>query len=62
MKKYFATFGVGHVNSNKVQPIIADSVLDAERKMFEVYGKEWAFVYEENQLHTGKEHLPDIKV
>lgn len=44
--EYF-TFGVGQELAGHVQPIKAESAEAARAKMFEVYGKKWAFQYSE---------------
>lgn len=46
--EYF-TFGIGHEFAGHVQPIKADSPEAARQKMFEVYGKKWAFQYSEDE-------------
>ena len=66
METYYATFGSNHKNEGKVQPIVAYDLEHAKRKMFEKYGSEWAFVYEEevfmedkeSGLYKGVEELP----
>lgn len=46
MNKYYFTFGLGHVLARFTQPILADSMAEAEKIMFEKHGSKWACGYE----------------
>lgn len=50
MNKFYCTFGVGHRMSKYVQPIYASSEDAAITKMNEVYGKQWALPYSEDNF------------
>lgn len=49
-KTFYFTFGLGTKNSRKYQPIVADNMEMARRKMFEVYGSNWSFGYNEEDF------------
>lgn len=49
MKWYFTFMGSDEVHRNCVQPIIANSYMEARYAMFEKYGDNWAFQYSEDQ-------------
>jgi len=44
-KTWYFTFGVGHHNAGKCQPILASSWDSARAKMFELYGDKWCWQY-----------------
>lgn len=54
MQNYYFTFGIGHELSDQYQVIKAVDGLAAQRKMFEVYGKNWAFPYTTEEWDRGK--------
>lgn len=60
MNKYYFTFGSYHKLSDKVQPIVAPNMQLAMKKMFEMYGRDWAMDYtsEEYNHHTLNGLLP----
>lgn len=71
MAVWIFTFGITHPLRNKVQPI-RGSYEDARAKMFELYGKKWAFQYhmaELDELNKARgtrleppyELLPEVK-
>lgn len=49
MKKHYFTFGQNSYYHNHVQIIYAESPEQAEDKMFELWGSQWAFQYTEEQ-------------
>ena len=68
MKKFYGTFGLGHEYRGKIQPIYAIDRQEAEKKMIEVHGDQWAFLYTEKEFsnflregfYTDAEMLPTI--
>lgn len=52
MKTYYHTFGIGHPQAGRVQPIVADNATEALRAMFKKYGNRWAFQYTEKQWES----------
>jgi len=60
LKSFYFTFGNGHTNSERYQPIMAKDSSVAHKKMFELYGSAWAFMYNEeswkdsSQYYEGK--------
>ena len=51
--KYFATFGQAHGFRNKVVCILAPSRTHAHSAMHEIFGKNWAFLYEFHDPQDG---------
>lgn len=47
MNKYYFTFGMTNELSRCTQPVLAPSMEAAEQIMFDTYGKNWAFGYDE---------------
>ena len=50
MNKFIATFCMSSELAHFCQPIAAKNKEEAEQKMFEAYGKKWAFVYTPEEL------------
>lgn len=61
MNKYYVTFGVGNRLSEFIQPIVASSKEEAEKKMNEVYGREWAFCYDEDEFNSLEFNLKELR-
>jgi len=53
--KYYFTFGFNHVHKNCYHVIDAKGRSEAREKMFERFGKKWAFQYSEEQWTLGYE-------
>lgn len=49
MKKFYFTFGIGHALGKFYQVIFAKSEVEANRKMVDLYGDQWAFCYNAEQ-------------
>lgn len=47
---FFFTFGVGQRLADHVQPIKAINMAEANKKMIEIHGREWAFPYTEKEF------------
>lgn len=47
MKHFFATFGYGHPFGSHVVVLKAKTEEKAREAMFEIFGKNWAFLYEQ---------------
>lgn len=54
MDKHIFTFGQHHEYCDRHQIIFANEPEKAEDKMFEVYGRNWAFQYTEKQWEKSK--------
>lgn len=54
MKKYYFTFGLGHKLGEFYQVIFADSEVEANQKMIELYDNKWAFCYTHEQWSMSK--------
>ena len=54
MKKHIFTFGQRHKYRDRHQEIFASTPDQAEEKMFEVHGRDWAFQYTEQQWEQSK--------
>lgn len=54
MLKYYASFGLGHENEGKVQPIFAENDIEARMKMIKKHGDKWAFLYSKEQFEQSK--------
>lgn len=52
--EHYFTFGQAHKYSGHHQVIFSDSPEAAEEKMFEVYGRNWAFQYTKKQWEQQK--------
>jgi len=46
-EKYYFTFGFNQKHENCFTVITAENRREARRRMFEKFGKEWAFQYDE---------------
>lgn len=53
MQTYYHTFGLGHPQAGRVQPIVAENATEALRAMFKKYGNRWAFQYTQKEWETG---------
>ena len=59
MKTYIFTFGCGHPFAGRYVKI--DGTYEGAReKMFEMFGKNWAFQYEESEYHEWFEKHPEV--
>lgn len=62
LNTYYFTFGYGQSYDGYYQPIKAYNMNSARRKMMEIYGREWAFEYDEKTFIFAKEqYMPHIK-
>lgn len=57
MKQFFATFGVGGVFGRKFVRITCDDMGEARGFMFEIFGKEWAFMYTADEFSPQPEQF-----
>lgn len=46
---FYFTFGYGQLHYGSYQPIKAENQSKAHKKMLEIYGTDWSFVYNENE-------------
>src|SRR5699024_3300541 len=53
MKNFYFTFGRNSVMSDYFQMIVAEDVEQATKKMFEQWGRNWAFGYDEDEFAQG---------
>lgn len=51
MKSFYFTFGLNHKHGDRYQEIKAIDQLAAQKKMFEVHGKEWGIPYTPEEWH-----------
>lgn len=49
-RTWFFTFGCDHALAAHVQPIRAESAMDARYKMLAVYGRKWCGQYDEERF------------
>jgi len=54
LKKYYFTFGFGQVHENCFHVVTAKGYGEARDRMFEKFGKKWAFQYSEKQWYNEK--------
>ena len=58
LKTFYFTFGGGQTHQGHYQPIMAIDSKRARNKMVEIYGREWAFDYNEEQWKSaGKYYI-----
>lgn len=51
MNSYYFTFGIGHELQHFCLPVVAKNYREAEKEMFRLFGKDWAFGYEEGTFN-----------
>lgn len=61
MKNYYFTFGYGQEHEGYYVKIIAESYSDARETMLMVYGRKWAFQYNEEQFNDFLTDYPNYK-
>lgn len=49
MRNFYFTFGLGHKNRDRYQIIVAPDEITAQKRMFELHGKDWALPYTEEE-------------
>lgn len=54
MPIYIFTFGINRKHNGHYQPVVANSMVEAERLMFQHYGRDWAFGYTENSFNASR--------
>lgn len=62
MKKFVCTFYQTHPFRNFYQPVYADNIEQARKKMFEKYGLEWGFIYEKEKWDKWIELAKDLGI
>lgn len=70
MRSFYFTFGISHEFGNRYQVIKAVDQLAAQKKMFEIHGKDWAIPYTQEEWSKYKKQgwfknlvpLPEIKI
>jgi len=55
MNMYIFTFGINRKHCDNFQPIIANSMEEAEKLMFEHHGQDWAFGYTEKSFNKSRQ-------
>lgn len=61
MKKYIFTFGLGQPHRKRYQVIYAKSYDEARELMFEAYGNQWSWQYNEDQWKVTLENIPSMR-
>lgn len=56
LNTYYFTFGNGQMNEGHYQPIMAKDRSTALKKMNEIYGRKWAFDYDEKTWKSAKKY------
>lgn len=60
MKTFYFTFMLKQEGvAEYLQPIVAKDVMTARQKMFDMYGREWAFCYDEKPSEY--RNAPELK-
>lgn len=55
MNQYYGTFGTGNSHHGHYQPILANTLGQAEKIMFETHGCKWAAVYTDKEFNKSKQ-------
>ena len=55
LKPFYVTFGIGTVYGRHYQLVLAKDMDAASEKAFELFGKDWAFVYSKEKWEQYKE-------
>lgn len=63
MNNYYFTFGINQPLQNYFQQIVAENMVQAEKKMFEEWGAKWGFGYTQEEFTEAvkKGHLINLK-
>jgi hypothetical protein len=65
-QRWYFTFGVGQPNAGRYYVVDEATFAEARERMFAVFGREWAFQYDDADWHKGgvsqadKWHLTEI--